>query len=118
MSRTKHARKARLTKRAQAAEAEVVRLRTVIRTGGAMYRAERAVMGIPGGVDPNDALHTQERFEQFRSMLIFAAGASEGAASALLDSPPTFVAERLRALSVMIVKLVYPEGCNPTDGPS
>lgn len=40
-------------KRAEAAEAEVERLRTVIRTGGAMYRAERSTMGIPGGMDPD-----------------------------------------------------------------
>lgn len=33
---------------------EVERLRSVIQTGGAMYRAERASMGIPGGLDPND----------------------------------------------------------------
>ncbi len=31
--------------------AEVERLRDVIHTGGAMYRGERAAMGIPGGVD-------------------------------------------------------------------
>lgn len=31
--------------------AENERLRTVIRTGGAMYRAERACMGIAGGID-------------------------------------------------------------------
>ncbi|GMV18402.1 MAG: hypothetical protein AMXMBFR56_66260 [Polyangiaceae bacterium] len=30
---------------------EVERLRTVIRTGGAAYRLERAAMGIPGGID-------------------------------------------------------------------
>lgn len=33
------------------AAAEVARLRTVIRTGGAAYRLERAAMGIPGGID-------------------------------------------------------------------
>jgi hypothetical protein len=32
--------------------AEAARLREVIRTGGAMYRAERAALGIPGGIDP------------------------------------------------------------------
>ena len=32
--------------------AEIHRLRNVIRTGGAMYRAERACLGIPGGYDP------------------------------------------------------------------
>ena len=31
--------------------AELMRLRDVIRTGGAMYRLERAAMGYPGGVD-------------------------------------------------------------------
>jgi hypothetical protein len=31
--------------------AELRRLQTVIKTGGAMYRAERAAMGIPGGID-------------------------------------------------------------------
>lgn len=35
--------------------AELERARTVIRTGGAMYRAERARMGIPGGIDPDEA---------------------------------------------------------------
>jgi hypothetical protein len=35
---------------------ELLWLRSVIRTGGAMYRAERAKMGIPGGIDPDDAL--------------------------------------------------------------
>lgn len=30
---------------------EVQRLRNVIRIGGAMYRAERAALGIPGGID-------------------------------------------------------------------
>lgn len=30
---------------------EVERLRSVIRTGGAAYRLERAAMGIPGGID-------------------------------------------------------------------
>jgi len=38
-------------RRALAAEAEKARLEAVIRTGGAMYRAERAAMGIPGGID-------------------------------------------------------------------
>lgn len=38
--------------------AEVSRLRNVIRTGGAMYRAERAVMGIPGGIDPDPRSET------------------------------------------------------------
>lgn len=33
-------------------EREVERLRNVIRTGGAMYRLERARMGIAGGHDP------------------------------------------------------------------
>lgn len=40
---------------------EILRLRRVIRTGGAMYRAERACMGIPGGLDPNDLRTTAER---------------------------------------------------------
>lgn len=34
-----------------ALKAENERLRDVIKTGGAMYRAERARMGIPGGID-------------------------------------------------------------------
>jgi hypothetical protein len=38
-------------RKAQDLEKEVERLRAVILTGGAMYRAERAAMGIPGGVD-------------------------------------------------------------------
>jgi len=38
--------------RAEAAETEAERLRNVIRTGGAMYRLERATLGIPGGHDP------------------------------------------------------------------
>lgn len=32
------------------------RLKEVIRTGGAMYRAERAAMGIPGGIDIDEVL--------------------------------------------------------------
>lgn len=36
----------------EALRAENERLRMVIRTGGAMYRAERATMGIPAGHDP------------------------------------------------------------------
>lgn len=36
-----------------AASTELARLQNVIRTGGAMYRMERATMGIPGGHDPN-----------------------------------------------------------------
>lgn len=35
---------------------EVQRLRNVIRTGGALYRAERVTMGIPGGIDPNEEI--------------------------------------------------------------
>lgn len=42
-------------------EEEVERLRNVIRTGGAMYRIERAMLGIPGGHDPNEKID-QERF--------------------------------------------------------
>lgn len=34
---------------------EVLRLRDVIKTGGAMYRLERAALGIAGGHDPNQA---------------------------------------------------------------
>lgn len=46
---------ARLVQTAANAVAEVERLRRVIRTGGAMYRMERACMGVPGGHDPDQA---------------------------------------------------------------
>lgn len=45
----------KLANRCGKAEAEVERLRDIIRTGGASYRAERSVLGIPGGLDPEDA---------------------------------------------------------------
>lgn len=38
-------------KQLTAHRSEIRRLRTVIRTGGAAYRLERAAMGIPGGID-------------------------------------------------------------------
>lgn len=38
-------------KQLQAHRSEIRRLRTIIRTGGAAYRLERAAMGIPGGID-------------------------------------------------------------------
>lgn len=41
---------------------EVRRLRRVIFTGGAMYRMERAAMGIPGGND--EPVKIQEAFEK------------------------------------------------------
>ena len=41
----------RLVLRAEQAEAEAERLRSVILIGGARYRAERAVLGVPGGID-------------------------------------------------------------------
>lgn len=55
--------------------AERDRLREVIRTGGAMYRAERATMGIPGGIDPNDLRSTVERQRAVidAAMLMYAA---------------------------------------------
>lgn len=37
-------------------ERENERLRNVVKTGGAMYRAERASMGIAGGLDREDGL--------------------------------------------------------------
>lgn len=43
--------------------AEVNRLRNVIKTGGAMYRAERAALGIPGGFDPRPNIPLREVFD-------------------------------------------------------
>lgn len=42
----------------RARDQEIERLRTVIRTGGAMYRAERACLGIPGGYEPRQETET------------------------------------------------------------
>lgn len=43
----------------EAASAELLRLQDVIRTGGAMYRAERASMGIPAGHDPHQTAEAE-----------------------------------------------------------
>ncbi len=48
---------------------EIERLRNVIRIGGAMYRAERAAMGIPAGHDPNQESPVRDLLPRCREAL-------------------------------------------------
>lgn len=86
--------------------AERDRLREVIRTGGAMYRAERACMGIPGGIDPNDAL---------------AQRTSDATAEAhVMGSPPPEAMDLVKEAYRMVVKnegpKPCPRGCSECEG--
>lgn len=92
------------------AQDEVNRLRTVILTGGAMYRAERAALGIPGGHEADLDKASSKREEAFRMVLECIAATAEDydtrtLASAILNENGHRTQEQHEALESLAEEL-------------
>lgn len=75
---------------------EISRLRFVIVTGGAMYRAERAALGVPGGVDEFNA--ELDRLREIE-LIIRAAGEAEDADDLAFDAASDALWAKARELA-------------------